>query len=259
MKLTFMTYNIYNGAETTIDDVIAVINEVKPDILTLNEANGFENDTRKRLAYVSEQTAMPYTHLALCGDGSWYHTALLSKYPILDATLLYPCSRSLLVSRIQVDNHVFSIGSLHLSPRCEADRLQEVHRLINHIGENSTHTAVMGDCNSLSFYDTYPPDMVDSFDANLTRKFTRDGTIVHDVTRFMAQAGLVDTAAALQQHATSTAPTPLPPHPDHPTSRLDYIFVSKDLQPALTSYNVVKTPPSDRASDHYPVVVELTL
>jgi len=54
MKLTFMTYNIYNGAETTIDDVIAVINEAKPDILTLNEANGFENDTRKRLAYVSE-------------------------------------------------------------------------------------------------------------------------------------------------------------------------------------------------------------
>ena len=74
-----MTYNIYNGAETTIDDVIAVINEAKPDILTLNEANGFENDTRKRLAYVSEQTAMPYTHLALCGDGSWYHTALLSR------------------------------------------------------------------------------------------------------------------------------------------------------------------------------------
>lgn len=254
-----MTYNIYNGAETTIDDVIAVINEAKPDILTLNEANGFENDTRKRLAYVAEQTAMPYTHLALCGDGSWYHTALLSRYPILDATLLYPCNRSLLVSRVQINNHILSIGSLHLSPRCEADRLQEVHRLINHIGENSTHTVVMGDCNSLSFYDTYPPDMVDSFDANLTRKFTRDGTIVHDVTRFMAQAGLVDTAAALQQHATPTAPTPLPPHPDHPTSRLDYIFASKDLQPALTSYNVVKTPLSDRASDHYPVVVELTL
>ena len=53
MKLTFMTYNIYNGAETAIDDVIAVINEVKPDILTLNEANGFEIDTRKRLAYVA--------------------------------------------------------------------------------------------------------------------------------------------------------------------------------------------------------------
>ena len=33
----------------------------------------------------------------------------------------------------------------------------------------------------------------------------------------------------------------------------------KSFQPALASYNVVKTPLSDRASDHYPVVVELTL
>ena len=74
-----MTYNIYNGAETTIDDVIAVINEVKPDILTLNEANGFENDTRKRLAYVSEQTAMPYTHLALCVVP--YSVAIKISYP----------------------------------------------------------------------------------------------------------------------------------------------------------------------------------
>jgi len=41
--------------------------------------------------------------------------------------------------------------------------------------------------------------------------------------------------------------------------RLDYIFVSESLVPCLQSYTVVKNELADKASDHYPVVVELNV
>jgi endonuclease/exonuclease/phosphatase family metal-dependent hydrolase len=40
---------------------------------------------------------------------------------------------------------------------------------------------------------------------------------------------------------------------------LDYFFVSEALKPVVAKYRVVRNSLADRASDHYPIVVELAL
>jgi len=47
--------------------------------------------------------------------------------------------------------------------------------------------------------------------------------------------------------------------PYHAELRLDYIFVSDSLRENVASYSVVKNALTDKASDHYPIVVSLDL
>ena len=64
-----MTYNLLNGAVEQLDDVIEVVMSVKPDFLTLNEANEFDANNGKRLKEFAKRTNFPNYHLVECGDG----------------------------------------------------------------------------------------------------------------------------------------------------------------------------------------------
>ena len=46
---------------------------------------------------------------------------------------------------------------------------------------------------------------------------------------------------------------------EHPRVRIDYIFLSESLAPALTAAQIWQEPPDQEASDHRPVLAEFDL
>jgi endonuclease/exonuclease/phosphatase family metal-dependent hydrolase len=67
-------------------------------------------------------------------------------------------------------------------------------------------------------------------------------------------AGWVDVGHALGGAGIPTAPTQGFTGTEFAMMRCDYILASKPLAATATSYKVLRTPATDTASDHYPVV-----
>jgi exodeoxyribonuclease-3 len=250
-----MTYNIYNGATTTFDEVIDIVRYANPDVLVLNEANGFEY--QDKLKQFAEKTNFPYYEIGLCGDGDDYHVALLSKLPFASVEHIEPLSRAAILALI----HSPSLGDIavvgtHLSPYSEVVRLNEV-KLILSAMESYDNKVVMGDMNSLANSDHYPPNLIQDFNTGQLRKFTTDGKIQFDVIQDILDSGLTDTAVLLGKNHDTTAPTSVNTDAEHSDMRLDYIFISKCMTDKLAQYYVVKNPTTEIASDHYPVCIEI--
>lgn len=253
--MKFMTYNIYDGAVITLDTVVQVILGANPDVLALNEANGFDaGDTLKNFA---ERTGFPYFELGKCGDGDEYHVALLSKLPFVAVEHIKPLSRAAILALIDTPNvGSIAVVATHLSPYSEDARLSEAQQIIAAL-QPYDKQVVMGDLNSLAQSDSYPVDLPRRFNEGQLRKFTTDGALRFDVMQSFAEGGLVDVAVATAKNGDTTVPTPLNTDVEHSDLRLDYMLISGNLQNRLKSYGVVKNEQTAQASDHYPVCMEI--
>ena len=89
------------------------------------------------------------------------------------------------------------------------------------------------------------------------KKFTTDGKLRFDAIGKILAQGYVDSSVRLGKNQEYTAPTTINEYAAHSNMRLDYMFLSESLLPHLRKYEVVKNELTDKASDHYPVVVEL--
>jgi endonuclease/exonuclease/phosphatase family metal-dependent hydrolase len=83
--------------------------------------------------------------------------------------------------------------------------------------------------------------------------FNRDQGGPKVVTQ-MEKAGYVDAYARFgAPGANSSLRT------DHPAVRIDYIFLSESLVPALTATQIWQEPPGQEASDHRPMIADFDL
>ena len=89
------------------------------------------------------------------------------------------------------------------------------------------------------------------------KKFTTDGKLRFDAISKIISNGYVDCAVRLGKNKEYTAPTSINEYSAHSNMRLDYIFLSESLIRHLKGYKVIKSDLTEKASDHYPVVVEL--
>ncbi len=255
MKL--MTYNILDGGIEQTDLLIKIIRKQDPDILVLNEANTFEKNDNERLKYFSNRLNMPYYHLALCGDGDDYHVALFSKYKWQDIVEIKNLMRACIIAEFNTNIGKLKVAGLHLTPYKEELRLPEIRSIVNHFKDNDLNI-VMGDMNSLSKNDNYKANFIDEFNDKQKEKFTKDGQIKYEVIEIIKNSGFIDSAVYLNKNKDNTVPTLSNKDAAHATLRLDYIFVTKHLQDRLSGYEVIKNNDADLASDHYPVIVNLT-
>lgn len=253
MKL--MTYNLLNGAPETLGDVISVINSVNPDFLTINEANTFANNDEKVLKDFAQKTGFKNYKLALSGEGD-YHVAAFSKSPFKSVEEIKPLMRAGILSVVDTDLGEVSIVSTHLTPYTENSRLPEIDLIMKTQGKYA-NKVLMGDMNSLSEYDNYNPEITKSFNGMQTRKFTTDGKLRFDAIKNILSGDYLDSGNELKQNSIFTAPTDINEFGAHSNMRLDYIFISKSLRRYLKYYEVVKNPQTQKASDHFSVVVEL--
>lgn len=252
-----MIYNILDGAVNTLPQVIEVVKSEAPDYLMLNEANTFAAHDNKILKEFAQQTDFPHFDIALSGQED-YHVAVFSKYPFKDVHKLQPLARACHVALIDSPLGELSVASLHLTPFTEDLRRPEID-LIADFQKKYDKRVLMGDMNSLSRYDEYDPAIVKDFYDKLIKKFTSDGKLRFDAIDKILSMGYYDTAVELGGNKENTVPTPLPVEAihQHHKMRLDYIFVSKPLLPHIRNYLVIKNALTDKASDHYPVTVEL--
>ncbi len=253
MKL--MTYNILDGAEATLPTVIEVINKEQPDYLTINEANTFAKNNNSILNEIGEKTNLPYVHVALSGEYD-YHVAVLSKYPFKELREIKPLMRACIVAVVDTELGPISIASIHLTPYSEDLRLPEINLIINS-QKDYENRILIGDMNSLSKNDGYDEDMISHFNETQINKFTTDNHLRFDVIDTILSSKYLDTALLFGKANEYTVPTPANKDKSHANMRLDYIFVSDSLRNNVKDYSVVKNDLTDRASDHYPVIVKL--
>ena len=254
--MRIMTYNILDGAVDRINAVIAVVNKASPDVLIINEANDFDANNYELLHSFADSVGLPNYYLEKNGDEWVYPVVIFSKYPFIDVKVLKPVARGIISATLKYHDELITIVALHLSPFSEDDRLSEVMLLLETI-RRARRLVVIGDFNSLSGQDLFTDEQVKTLPKSFRDKFTRQGIPRYDVYEFFAKAGLTDVALKFDD-LTNTIPSHLG-EVAHPPVRLDRALVSSMLAPRVTKYEVIKNRITSKASDHFPVVIDISV
>jgi len=249
-----MSYNILDGGEGRLDLIISAIKSESPDVLVINEANSFSANGNKTLKLFSEKTGLPYYNIAPTEWG--YDIAILSRLPFNKSEVLMPNKRAAFAVEIDSPFGPLSVIGLHLSPDSEINRLFEIKEIIDY-QKKYENRIIMGDMNALSRQDDYSPKIIGGFNAKQTEKFTDKGKPLFDVVDTILKSEYLDAAVQLKGNKETTVPTPSNRDIAHADLRLDYIFISESLASHIVDYKVVKNETTDKASDHYPIIVKL--
>ena len=124
-------------------------------------------------------------------------------------------------------------------------------------GEERIHLIKEVIMNSLSKHSGHRDGMIKSFNGMQVKKFTTNGKLRFDAIDKIMAKGYYDSALLLKKNKVYTAPTSLNEYEAHSNMRLDYIFVSESLIKNVKSSEAVKNTLTEKASDHYPVIVKL--
>jgi endonuclease/exonuclease/phosphatase family metal-dependent hydrolase len=229
--LRVMTFNIQSGRHG-LDKVARTITSAAPDIVALQEV---DVNTRRaggldQPAELAQRTGLPYyAHFRTTGmHGGDYGVAILSRFPLESVEQhplpVDPGAEPRTVARIlmKVHGQEVSVYVTHLTRRpFNGDiRVRQSAAIMKWMDEDPRPKLLMGDMN-------------DTPDAGSVRLFTRE---------------LMDVFALRGEGASDTYPLPVIPN-----VRIDYVLASERFLPR--SSKVLRV----RASDHYPVVADLTL
>jgi endonuclease/exonuclease/phosphatase family metal-dependent hydrolase len=229
--LRVMTFNIQSGLRG-IDKVAAVIRDASPDIVALQEVDvrSWRSGGLDQAAVLAERTGLPYfAHFRTTSlFGGDYGVALLSRFP-LESVQQHPLPvtmgaepRTVAHARVKVKGQEVSIYVTHLT-----------RRPFNNDIRVRQSTAIM----ALMNQDPHPKlllgDLNDTPESGSLRLFTRE---------------LMDVFAQRGEGPDITYPLPL-----IPSLRLDYVLASDRFMPRHSKVLHVN------ASDHFPVLAELTL
>lgn len=254
--MLIMSFNILNGGEDRFPLILDAVRTIKPDILAIQEANSFPDHDHARFHEIVTAAGLPYYDYSPAGELS-YHVATFSALPFETVQRLGGFRNAGLVTRIRTAMGTVAVGNAHLTPLSEDARLLEQRTLLQALAPDAL-AVIVGDMNSLSRLDGYPDTLIASFNRKQLEKFTRDGKLRYDVTDAFTAAGYTDTAALFPRTRRMTVPTPACPDDAHGNFRLDYGWVSPGMKSHVTACQVVVSPVTNRASDHYPLTVTLS-
>ncbi len=266
MSLKILSYNtLYAGADggdrSRAAKQVELINDVHPDIFLMQEAKGFEENGSSLLFKLERDIGMrgflapaPHTGLHTIvfirkplrprkfeADNVHFHHALArldlmlpsgAKMTVMSAHL---CSKGAPVRRLE---------AAYIAPLAEPDKL----------------ALVAGDFNSISHFQREPKDFADLAPYRRTHYLAEDAKSADGtVMAALDAAGWIDVGQRLGQGEVATVPAAGHKDSEFPTMRCDYVLATRALAAKARSYDVIKTPLTDIASDHYPVVVEFEI
>ena len=273
-----LTYNIHGwrtrDGRPNFDALAAVIAATGAQIVALNEVNyplGQSGVDGPLLAALAARLGMHYVfgpclrwpaHDDLPADA--YGNALLSRWPILAGAShhLTPVAgheqRGLLEARIDLPGRgPFTVYVTHLDHKAEAARLTQLRALRTWtIRDRNRPHVVMGDFNAIAGWDLAAnPAAQQQLAAH-----PKGADVLNtagggpQVVAQMEKAGYTDAYARFgAPGAQSFLPATDPP------IRIDYIFVSEPLLPALRDGGIWQEAPGAEASDHRPVYADFDL
>ncbi|WHH57317.1 endonuclease/exonuclease/phosphatase family protein [Petroclostridium sp. X23] len=221
-----MTYNIRHGVGVDnnydLDRIISVIKEADPDIVSLNEVDHMMPRTymQKQDKIIADALGYNLVYGFNINFGSKYGNVLLSKHPITtyinDALPKNKMSepRGLIQADVNIDDKTIKVLSTHLSINSE-ERPEQIVYIIEKLKELDGPTVLIGDFNAAP-----------------------SSNEVKQISEMMEDS-------AKEEYGTFPA--------NDPTFRIDYIFVSEELE--VKNNKVIES----EASDHLPVLAEVSL
>jgi exodeoxyribonuclease-3 len=239
---------------------VSWINSISPDIVSLQEVNGFTQTTL-------EKTARNYGHpYAVLLKEEGYPVALTSKYPIVNVKKVIDNMHHGFILAQILD---YNIIVLHLSPHKYWKRKEEVELILSKIKNTNPKGKwiIMGDFNtyspldSLNYQDGLLKERIKTLEAKYkSHENLKNDNIDYSVIQRILDFGLFDALKLKNKTYIATVPTLLLEHADiknNTTMRIDYIFISKNLKRKLLNCSVIKDDFTHYNSDHYPVFMEL--
>lgn len=261
MQLTVLTYNTLFAGYDGDDGRRAVLQhmllqERRPDVFLMQEARGFEAQGGVRLHALEARLGMrgflaraprtgqnvgifirePLRPVAFEAEDAQFHHALAML------TVVLPGGRQV------------SLTSAHLTPVGAVPRQSEAAHLAVRAAPGRL-ALLAGDFNSASPHDPEPDGFADLSPHHRARYVAPDRlTADRSVLEHLEGAGWRDVACALGGNGIPTVPTSGFRETEFPVMRCDYVLASAALAACARTYEVIRTPATDTASDHYPVL-----
>lgn len=252
-KMRIISYNIEEGMKADTSkgkkDFVAWIKSYDPDIMALEECNKFTQASLEELAH---SYGHPY---AIIVKEKGYPTGITSKYPIVNVQKITDnMTHGFIMCKIKNLNVVV----LHLNPHQYKKRREEIAEILSYVGASpeKKNWLMMGDFNSLSPLDKdkYADGKLLAYLMEQKKKFSFHNNLVNDnELDFNVQQQILDFGFKDAGKAMEAISKPPPSR-----SRIDYIYVSKDLLPKVTATHFILDDFTAHHSDHKPVIMEFT-
>ena len=249
--MNLLTYNLFQGAQKTYSDLVDFMLAQKPDIVCLQEVNGWQDNDFARCKDFVQKTGLAYF---VFGESNTRHKlATFARFPIESSQVytknFWHCA---IKTGFSKNNKSFTIFNLHLCPKNEDTRLNELKQILAAM-DATAPTLLAGDFNSLSRHDNYSSTLRADLQRNGITKFGTD-SVEYRVTDALEKAGIIDVCAE-QKNMSPTVPTPFNSDTMHRVPvRLDYVFATQPFP--VGAVQVLKSPATKRISNHYPLRVE---
>lgn len=252
-----LSYNILEGMKTDKttgkQGFVAWLKLQDPDVLALQEANGFTPQTLQELA---ESYGHKYSVLL---KETGYPTAITSKYPIENAEKFTDkMTHGFIVAKILDYNFVV----LHLNPHSYIKKRAEMKTVLDSIKTKNIgkKLLMMGDFNSFSslYKDNFEDGISQSalrkreLTSNGKLKYLDNGEIDFEVQQTILDLGLIDVIYKLETENPAKAKDINPQK-----HKIDYIYCSKDIQSKIVSGTFIRDDFTKKHSDHLPIIIEL--
>jgi endonuclease/exonuclease/phosphatase family metal-dependent hydrolase len=248
MRLRLLTYNIERGGLGREQPIADVIGRAAADIVVLQEATRPEIVDRIARA----------TGMIAWGARRGRSLAFLSRLPVDESRWVRPRWSQHAFLEITPAGLGLRVVGVHLSAVhaawTEARRVRELRSLLAAIADQTpAHHIIVGDFNTLA-----PDERLDV--ARLPRRlrllvWLSGGRIRWQTIAIMLGAGYADGFRQLHPEAPGLTFPTWDPH-----VRLDYAFVPKGSADSLSGCEVITDDPvTQKASDHFPLAVELQL
>lgn len=261
MKLC--TYNVHGWADadgrSNTERVRDLLKSLDCDVVMLNEVL----TNTGQLARIADELSL---YRGIAAAGGMLGNALISKTPLIEQEFVtltagYGEVRSGMVASVATDDLHVTVCATHLDHRHEDDRLKQLKKLLKELSAREGDAIVLaGDFNALRLtdYDREALNGVRAVRAKNHWEAPRDDVIEH-----MDRAGWIDAfrlarAGSLERY-DATLGDALAPEGLASCwigTRIDYFWLPR------TSLSRVKVTRCERiesdASDHYPVVLEIT-
>ncbi|XZE51666.1 endonuclease/exonuclease/phosphatase family protein [Planctomycetaceae bacterium SH139] len=262
-ELKIITHNVWYGftkkGQPRHEQWLQWMATQQPDVVALQELNGY---TAEKLAADAKNWGHPHSVL-LKEEG--FPTGITSRYPITDVAKIRQGMHHGLL-RCRIEGIWFYV--IHFHPSNFARRIEEAGHLqadIATLPDVDPRIVLAGDFNGFSPLDRRRYDSDDKLvpffemlDGRSTsaRNLNQGKLDYGGLEAIMAQ-DFFDAVAGFRDDAkpfVGTFPTSLVSDENHGTDRrLDYIFVSPNMQPHLESADILRDQRTELLSDHIPV------
>jgi exodeoxyribonuclease-3 len=251
-----LSYNIREGGVGRAEQIAEVIGAAEPDVVALQEAR----DPRV-VERIAELAGFPF-----CGARRMHSTGFLSRLPVVDHGWRHPPHTRHALLEVSLGEGLPRVFVLHLrawfSKWSEARRARELRGLLDGIQEQlerERHAfafhVLCGDFNALAPGERFDPSPMPAWIRGMVWLSGRD--IARSTIEMMRADGYVDAWRTVHPDLEGKPGYTFPVW--NPHVRLDYVFTPAAYATRIVGCEVRREPDAVRtASDHYPLLVELT-